>query len=256
MSSVRDNSIDKAVDEKFERALHLATEEAKQQTIGRLSEKMLHRTIKYYFEPDEKYHEVSFLGSVADVKHENRIYEIQTRSFDKLSRKLEKFLAECNVSVVYPLVTERTLVWISEENGETVSERKSSKRGRPSDFLSELARIPKLVEREGLDFIILPVAVHEYRLLNGYGKDKKKRAEHLEIIPDSFGDPISVSSVASVSRLLPSELASTFTAVEFCRAMRLRGIKASLTLRALVGLGIFEKIGKRGNAFIYKRSDF
>ena len=59
--------------------------------IGTLSEKSLHRMIKLFIEEDESFHEVEFLGSVADIKRENQIYEIQTHSAERLVPKLKKF---------------------------------------------------------------------------------------------------------------------------------------------------------------------
>ena len=36
--------------------------------IGRLSEKSIHKIFKLYVEPDSNFHEVPYLGSIADVK--------------------------------------------------------------------------------------------------------------------------------------------------------------------------------------------
>ena len=61
-------------------------ERAKCGGIGTLSEKTLHKILKYYVEPNEEYHEVEYLGSVLDIKGENGIFEIQTRAYDKILR--------------------------------------------------------------------------------------------------------------------------------------------------------------------------
>ena len=56
--------------------------------IGTLSEKSLHRIFKLYLEPNEEYHEIPFMSSIADIKREEHIYEIQTHSTEKLLPKL------------------------------------------------------------------------------------------------------------------------------------------------------------------------
>lgn len=59
--------------------------------IGELNEKFLHAILKKYLEWDEKYHEVKIQRFVADVCFQNQIYEIQTRNFEKLKKKLDFF---------------------------------------------------------------------------------------------------------------------------------------------------------------------
>ena len=77
--------------ERFERALALANAPTPT-CIGTLSERVTHRVLKYYFEPDPNFHEVKYLGSVADIKNSDGIIEIQTKGLDRLRGKLHKFL--------------------------------------------------------------------------------------------------------------------------------------------------------------------
>ena len=49
--------------------------------IGTLSEKSVHSVLKYYFAPDEKYHEQKIGTFVADICIDGEIYEIQTKQF-------------------------------------------------------------------------------------------------------------------------------------------------------------------------------
>ena len=113
--------------------------------IGTLSEKSLHGILKYYIEPNAEYHEVEFLGSVADIKRDGEIVEIQTRSLERLSAKLEKFLAVMPVRVVYPLPYEKYISVIDKRTGEIISRRKSPKRSSPSDAIIELRKIRKFL---------------------------------------------------------------------------------------------------------------
>lgn len=74
-----------------------------QNGIGTLGEKTLHAALKAYYEPDAESHEIKIGRYIADIVGENGIIEIQTRSFDKLRKKLEAFLSVAHVSVVYPV---------------------------------------------------------------------------------------------------------------------------------------------------------
>ena len=71
--------------------------------IGVLGEKKLHSILKYYIESDDLYHEIRINGFFADIYKDNVIYEIQTSSFNKLRSKLNSFLDEYNVNIIYPI---------------------------------------------------------------------------------------------------------------------------------------------------------
>ena len=60
--------------------------------IGTLGEKTLHAVLKNYFEPNAANHEIKVGGFVADIVNDKGVTEIQTRSFDRLKRKLSTFL--------------------------------------------------------------------------------------------------------------------------------------------------------------------
>ena len=242
-------------DIRFDVALSSASAELEREGIGRLSEKLLHRTLKYYLEPDNSHHEIPTLGSVADIRREGEIIEIQTRSLDKLAPKLERFLPEYRVSVVYPVITKRTIVWCDPESGEAVSESSSSKRQKFSDAISELSKLSSFIGRENLSFLLIEMTAHEYRVLDGYGKDKKKRAGRIDTVPDSIGSSYAVTDLSSFAALLPNTLPDEFTRKELFRALHLRGIGGSVTQRALIRMGIIKEHSKRGRAIIYKRGE-
>ena len=73
--------------------------------IGTRKEKILHSILKYTIEPREQYHEVKHLGSICDIKNEEGIYEIQTRGLYRLGSKLDKFLKESRVHIIYPVIS-------------------------------------------------------------------------------------------------------------------------------------------------------
>ena len=58
-------------------------------SIGTLGEKTLHAVLKHYIDPDSRHHEVRIGPYYADIASEAGIYEIQTRGFGKMRKKLE-----------------------------------------------------------------------------------------------------------------------------------------------------------------------
>ena len=88
----------------FKSAIEAAmAEESSDNSIGSLSEKLIHKTLKYYIEPNDVNHEVKYASFVADIVNENGITEIQSASFQYLCRKLGAFLPFSKVTLVCPI---------------------------------------------------------------------------------------------------------------------------------------------------------
>ena len=86
--------------------------------IGTLREKTLHAVLKHYYAPDENMHEVPIGPYVADIYTGDAILEIQNGNFYKIRTKLDVFLAQYPVTVIYPIPHCKWLVWVDEETGE------------------------------------------------------------------------------------------------------------------------------------------
>jgi hypothetical protein len=229
------------------------SEESEPFSVGRLSEKLVHRTLKYYIDSDASHHEIKYLGSVADVKNSDGIFEIQSRSFDQIEKKLTKYLGDGKVTLVYPLISERYLTWINPENGEAELPHRVSKKGRASDVLPELARISAHLLHENLTIRIYSLSADEYRTLDGYGAEKKKRATKINLIPRELMSISEYSNLRDFASLLPEGLESRFFAKDFYVLTRLRGRRGWLALKLCTEIGLVRCVGKSGNAFIYEK---
>lgn len=222
--------------------------------IGTLSERILHRALKYYIEPDASRHEREHLGSVADiVTADGEIYEIQTRSLARLLPKLSKFLPETKVTLVYPIARERTLSWLDETTGETTKPRKVSRKGRPSDVLTEIYPLAPILTHPNLTVLLFMIRTEEYKSLNGKGEKRKKGATRLERIPTELLDIITLAGASDYSRLIPEALGDSFTAAEFYRAAALRTRRAYYALKLLCDIGVLTR-SRQGRAYLYTRN--
>lgn len=218
--------------------------------IGTLSEKLLHRTVKFYVDQNSEYHEVDYLGAVADVKNEQGIFEIQTASFSYLRAKLRRFLKNDSVTVIYPVITDRTIYWI-DENGALSEPHKTSRTGRSTDVLFEASALADIIPHENFRILVFLIRAEEYRKLDGWDATRKKGATSEKLIPTELTGIIELSGVEDYKAILPP-LADGFTSKDFSRALRLRGRRASYSLTLLKRIGAVEQIGKRGNAFLYR----
>jgi len=221
-------------------------------SIGTLSEKTLHAVLKQYFDGDESHHEIKVGSYVADIVNEKGIIEIQTRNFNKLRNKLERFLAVSPVTIVYPVARTKWLMWIDEETGDITRKRKSPKKGMPYEVFFELYKIKQFLTNPNLKLCIVLLDMEEYRLLNGWSEDKKKGSSRYERIPIDIVDEIHVENLSHYSRLIPADLPDPFTAKHFKASSALSQSCAQTALNVLHHVGAVDRVGKTGNQYLYQ----
>lgn len=222
--------------------------------IGTLGEKTLHAVVKNYVEPDEDYHEVPLLGYVADVYREGRIYEIQTANFNVMRGKLQAFLGQYEVTIVHPMSAVKWLRWLDEETGEITDRRKSPKKGTPYGIFKELYKIKPFLRHPNLSIWILMINIEETRLLNGWSADRKKGSCRYDRMPVELVEEMHLDCVQDYRMLVPPEL-ECFTSKEYARAAKLTVNRAQTALNVLYDLGIVERVGKKGNSYLYEVTD-
>jgi len=222
--------------------------------IGTLGEKTLHAAIKRYLEPYEGSREVKIGSFYADIVGENGIYEIQTRDFYKLRKKLDAFLPVCRVTIVYPIAHVKYLSWINPETGEITSRRKSPKTGRIYGVFPELYKIKSFLTNENLSLCIMLIDMDEYRFLNGWSRDKKKGSSRHERIPLGLVNELYFEGPRDYAGLIPPELPEEFTASDFKQASGLNAQSSRLALNVLRSVGAVEHIGKDGRQYLYRRN--
>lgn len=243
----------------FELAIKTVLESTREQRninngwgIGTLSEKTVHAVLKRYFEPNEDYHEIPINGMVADVYRDGKIIEIQTRNFNKMRNKLDKFLDEYKVTIVYPIPYTKNLIWIDEETGTQTKKRKSPRKGDYYDAFYELYKIKMYLDNPNLSFRFILINVDEYRLLNGWSKDRKKGSHRYDRIPTELVGEMSIDRIEDYVQLLPIELPDKFTTRDYQEVACISEDAARLGLHILSYIGVVEKIGKQGRRNLYK----
>ena len=220
--------------------------------IGTLGEKTVHSTLKQYLSGDLAYQEIKIGSYYADVCVEGHVFEIQTRQFNKLRSKLDFFLKDHPVTVVYPVTNTNYLRWVTPDTGEITPPKKSTRRGNPLQVFAELYRIRSFLSHPNFSLKIVMMDMEEYRMLDGYGKDKKKRASKCDKFPLKLVAEYDVETPADYMMLLPAELPDSFTAKEFAKLTKIPVSLAQTTLLLLSELQIVLRTGKQGNAYIYE----
>lgn len=220
--------------------------------IGTLQEKTVHAILKDYYAPDKDMQEIPINGYVADIFTGSEIIEIQTANFNKIREKLDSFLPEYLVTIVYPIPHIKWLSWIDEESGECSAPRKSPVKGNVYKAFYELYKIKSYLPDKNLRLCFPLLDIEEYRLLNGWSRDKKKGSCRYDRIPVAMVDEIRFERIEDYLQLIPYELQEPFTAQEFAKAVKIRKQEAGRVLHILNYLHVVDVCQKKGNAYVYQ----
>lgn len=223
--------------------------------IGTLAEKTVHAVFKNYYEPDEDRQEIPIEKYVADIYTGQEIIEIQTRQFNRMRNKLTAFLPLYPVTVVYPIPRTKWLIWIDEESGELSSPRKSPKRGTPYMAFAELYKIKSYLKDPNLRFRLVLTDMEEYRLLNGWSKDKKKGSSRFDRIPTQLVEEVIIERPEDYMQFIPLELEEPFTTKDFAKCAHIPVSLSQTVLNLLLYMEVVERVGKKGNSYLYLPAD-
>ena len=226
--------------------------EMQRRGIGTLSEKTVHAVLKNYYAPREDQQEIPIGSFVADIYNGKEIIEIQTRNFNVMRSKLEFFLPLYPVTIVYPVPARKWIIWVDEETGELSPKRKSPVTGNIYTIFKELYRIKTFLKHPRLHLRLVLMNMEEYRLLNGWSKDRKKGSSRYDRIPTELVREIIIDCPQDYIQFLPYDLPEEFTTAEFSKKVRIGRSLSQVTLSLLFYMGVLERTGKKGNSYVYR----
>lgn len=219
--------------------------------IGTLSEKTVHAVLKNFYEPDEDNHEVYVNGYYADILNRDGIIEIQTRQLNKLRDKLTVFLNEYKVKVVYPMPFDKYISWIDPESGDISEKRKSPRHFSIYDAMVELYKIKSFLLNPNLSITIIMLDMEEYKLLNGWSRDRKRGSVRHDRIPIGIRKVYELDCPEDYMQFIPETIDNGFTSADFAKAAGISRELASTVLMMLNHLSQVKRVGKKGNSFVY-----
>ena len=220
--------------------------------INTWNESLLHEELKDYYCGDSGKKEIPLDGSICDVlRDDGVIVEIQTANLGKLKVKLEKLLKNHQVILVYPVATNLVIETFA-ENRELKSKRKSPKHGTIYQLFRELTRIWMILDQPNLELHVLHADILEIRIADGTGswRNKGVRKDDKKLI--KMHETRIFKSMHDYAALIPESLPELFTVSDLKQAGA--GSHAGHMVWVLRKMGIIELSGKKGNAYIYKKS--
>jgi hypothetical protein len=192
-------------------------------------------------------------GYYADIVQDGHIYEVQTRNFNTLRAKLEVFLKDHLVTVVYPMARIKYLYWINDD-GEVTDKRKSPKTGHPLEVCFELYRIKAFLRHPHLSVMIIMLDLEEYRNLDGWSQNKKKGSSRYDQIPLKVIRTIDLKNKCDYAQLLPDDLPTTFTTKDLHLHAHISLKRAQIACNILCHLEVIQKTGKLDKMIAYQKT--
>ena len=219
--------------------------------IGTYAEKSVHLALKRYFEEDQDYHEVPVNGYVADIFRDGRICEIETSGFSGLSPKLGAYLEDYRVDLVLPLMAVKRMAWIDPVTSEMSPLRRSPKSENIYDAVFEAVRILPFICHPNLRILIFFLEVEEYRLLDGWSRDRKRGSHRIEAYPVSALSVTELGTREDFARTIPDDLPESFKIRDFAKSIGRNLYQTRGIMKVFSSLGLIEKTGKDGRAIVY-----
>jgi hypothetical protein len=219
------------------------------QIIGTLAEKSLHAALKTWLcQPDDQT-EVPLDGYFIDIVRGERLIEIQTAHLYALKPKLRKLLDEHPVTLVHPIARER---WIARQtaDGQSISRRKSPKRGRVIDAFSELVRMGKLLLHPNLSLSIVLIQEEEIWRDDGRGSWRRRGWSVYDRRLLSVVEEHTLDTAADYLALLPAGLPQPFTNRELAAALPCRPYLAQKMTYTMRQTGLLKVVGKQSKSLL------
>lgn len=216
--------------------------------IGTLNEKCIHSALKYYYGEDCD-QEAKIGDFYADVVTENGIYEIQTANFSRLNKKLEKMLQACHVTVVYPFERRVKTLNADAKTGEILTEGNYRYFSSYTDLLLELYRIKSFLTNPNLTICIAELDVERVNYVSRKTMRRSGRGKYSKT-PTALRREIYLQKPQDYSFFLPEGLSEEFTLADLEKL--LRATDPSILLEITGYMGVTERIGKKGNAYLYR----
>lgn len=219
----------------------------KQNVIGELSEKTLHKIIKNLYESDKTFQEVKINNYYVDICKENNIIEIQTKQFNKLRDKVNYLLSlnKYEINIVYPVFLSKNIYYLDDLS----KNKKSPKKFKIPEVFYELYMIKTLLNNSSLQITLLLLDINEYRQRT----NNRKEYVCYDRVPTRLVDEIKLISKDDYLHLLPTELSEYFTSKELSLITKTDLKYVNKMLNVLKYIGVIEVVGKDGRKYIYRR---
>jgi len=241
---------------RFSRALNSAMANGKVQNgIGTLAEKDMHAVLKSFVCPDTACHEIKLQGRkfVADICIGKEIFEVQTRSFAPMKKKIAWILenTDYRVTIVHPIIVENKVTWLS-KSGELEETVKGHLHEKVGELPYELYSMREFLTSKRFAVRLLFIKTHDFRHYRLSKKSRRIRQPLSYRIPTEYLGDMLFEGVEDYQKFLPNNLQSPFRVSDYAKKMPSIGLNPYSAVYLLEALGLIQQVENIGRAKAYK----
>ncbi len=219
--------------------------------ISTLNEKPLHESLKQWYTKPGDMLETSVDGFIVDIVRGDLLIEIQTKNFSAIRRKLDKLTIHHPVRLVFPVPCEKWIIRLAGNGNDTISRRRSPRRGAFVDVFEELIYLPELLLNPNFSIEILLIheeEVRQYDRIRGWRRRGWVTHERklLKVIEQKI-----LETPADLRSFVPSTLIQPFTVAELSASLAIPRRLAQKMAYCLRLMGCITPAGKRTHAILY-----
>lgn len=219
--------------------------------INVYNEKSLHRDIKQHLYEAGDELECPYEGFIIDIKRDDLLIEIQTKSLNSLRKKLEKLLDKNRFRIVHPILKNKEIVLLSNES-EIIRKRLSPLHGKVVDVFDELIYVHDLFAHMNLEIQLLIINARETRIDDNKGSWRRKGISLDNIQLTHVHETILLKDGVQLFKYLPKSITNTqFTTKSISSQMKIPMNKAQRICYCLKKMNLIKEVSKKGNLKIY-----
>lgn len=213
----------------------------------------LHKALKFRYAGPDGETEVTRGSYVCDgISGNGEIIEVQTGSFGPLKEKIKALAAVSPVRIVHPVIISKYIECL-DSRGSLLHRRKSPRHGSEWDLFKALVYAPDLPALPALTIELVLLDISECRVRDGQGSWRRRGDRITGKKITAWHKTLELRNLRDYERFLPFKKGERFTAKSLGEKAGIRAELARKTLYVLTRLGLAEKAGKTGNAWIYVR---
>jgi len=223
-------------------------------SIGTKNESSLHRTLKFEYAGPGGKTEAAVGEYVTDgITASGEYIEVQTGSFAPLAKKVKELTAHGKVQIIHPIIVSK-IIEVYDEKGGLLYRRKSPAHGTIWDLFDALLYAPQLPLTKGVVIELAMVEVTEKRIKDGKGSWRRKGISIFDKELTAWHERFLFKRKTDYLCFIPFKKGEEFTVSSHAQKAGIKTEVARKALYVLNKMGLIERIGKKGTAWVYRSS--
>ena len=222
-------------------------------SIGTNKESSLHRSLKFRYSGSDGETETLSGSYVCDGRtSKGELIEVQTGSFGPLKEKVKNLTLTEKVRIIHPIIAQK-YIELYDTGGRLLHRRKSPLKGSTWDLFKALLYAPLLPLLKNLSVELAVIEIVEKRIDDGKGSWRRKGVSIKDRFLGAWRHSVILKNKKDYYQFLPFNKKERFSVRDLAGKAGIDTTLARKTLYVLEKMGLVERIGKKGQALVYKR---